>query len=134
MGRRGIVIGITAAVGVLALAAVGLLLLLPPGTGGTSHVNRRVADAGGRGQQDIDAAMDVVEQEFVGGHEDCAPTDLWFGARADREPGYQDGYGAENVLVLDSRFATGPGRIPRSPAARVTAGSGSSSGTAPGGG
>jgi len=51
--------------------------------------------------------MDVVEQEFVGGHEDCAPTDLWFGARADREPGYQDGYGAENVLVLDSRFAAG---------------------------
>lgn len=51
--------------------------------------------------------MDAVEREFAGGYEDCALTDLWFDGRADREPEYQDGYGAENVLVLDSRFTTG---------------------------
>ena len=107
MSRRGIVVAVTAAVGVLALLAGALFLLLPPGNGDTSHVSRRVVDAGGRSRQDIDAAMDAVEREFAGGYEDCTLTDLWFDGRADREPEYQDEYGAENVLVLDSRFTTG---------------------------
>ena len=107
MSRRGIVVAVTAAVGVLALLAGALFLLLPPGNGDTSHVSRRVVDAGGRSRQDIDAAMDAVEREFAGGYEDCTLTDLWFDGRADREPEYQDEFGGENVLVLDSRFTTG---------------------------
>lgn len=87
--------------------AACLFLVLPRMHGDTSHVDRRVVNLGDRSEQDVEAAMDAVEERFASGFRDCALTDLWFDAER-RNPEYEEEYGADNVLVLDSKFTTGP--------------------------
>ena len=104
--RRTTAIVAAVAVCTTALVAACLFLVLPRMHGDTSHVDRRVVNIGDRSEQDVEAAMDAVEERFASGFRDCALTDLWFDAER-RNPEYEEEYGADNVLVLDSRFTTG---------------------------
>ena len=105
--RRTTAIVAAVAVCALGLVAACLFLVLPRMHGDVSHVNRRVVNIGDRSEQDVEAAMDAVEERFASGFRDCALTDLWFDAER-RNPEYEEEYGADNVLVLDSKFTTGP--------------------------
>ena len=104
--RRTTAIVAAVAVCALGLVAACLFLVLPRMHGDVSHVDRRVVNLGDRSEQDVEAAMDAVEEHFASGFRDCALTDLRFDAGR-REPEYEEEYGADNVLVLDSRFTTG---------------------------
>lgn len=107
-GRRRRVLLVAAVVaGVLAALLVVHLLVQPPSSGDTRHVNRRVIDAGVHDTQDIDAAMDAVEQEFSQGFHDCTMTDLWFDAATSSEPAYEAEYGPQEVIVLHSSITVG---------------------------
>ena len=104
--RRTTAIVAAVAVCTTALVAACLFLVLPRMHGDTSHVDRRVVNIGDHSEQDVEAAMDAVEEHFASWFRDCALTDLRFDAGR-REPEDEEEYGADNVLVLDSRFTTG---------------------------
>ena len=91
--RRTTAIVAAVAVCTTALVAACLFLVLPRMHGDTSHVDRRVVNIGDRSEQDVEAAMDAVEERFASGFRDCALTDLWFDAER-RNPEYEEEYGA----------------------------------------
>lgn len=78
-------------------------------SGNVSHVERSLEESERYTKQDIETAMDIVENQFKVGFPGCTLTKLWYDESysAEQEPEWGAQYEADEAIVLLSDFEVG---------------------------